>query len=98
MVSIILMLSCVRAHPHWNIVHEKLDHHFIQPEAISAPGEKSQMPAVLGCNQLQKRVGPDRRVLEHLKRNERVILRRDEQGWHADPVEEGFGRLRRVVM
>ena len=79
-------------------LREEFDGDFIQPEPRPAAGEESQMSAMAGVNETQKRVGSDGRVPEHFKGNEGVVLRLDEQRRHTDPVEIALRRLRRVIM
>src|SRR5438045_4128698 len=79
-------------------VDQELDGNFISPESGTFPGQKSEVAAALGRDQSQMWVRPECRVLESFKRDERVVLRLNEERRHADSVEVNLRRLGRVIV
>src|SRR5262245_42266889 len=61
-------------------------------------GEEPAVPAVLRHDEGDVRIAGDRRVPERLVRDERIVLRGDDQGRHLDPVDHAQGRGAVIVV
>src|ERR1035438_2506443 len=75
-----------------------LQNRLVQPEAVRAAAQESQVAAPFRGVQFDERIGAQRGSGENVEGNEGVVPRLDEQRGHADGVEKADGGLRAVVV
>src|ERR1017187_1494761 len=75
-----------------------LQNRLVQPEAVRAAAQESQVAAPFRGVQFDERIGAQRGRRENVEGNEGVVPRLDEQRGHAEFVEKAHGGLRAVVV
>ena len=80
-----------------NLAFDPVGDDLVKPETVFASLQEPEVAAEFGCHEFQVWIGAERRMVEDLEGDKRVVLRLNQQRWDTDAIKELLRGLGFVV-